>query len=366
MRVLHLADEAPSVEVSNPFAVLEEEPLEDPELHWWEETSKVVKFRAVMQEMTMWHKRRWGKRALEPPEDDDTMEFTDSASALKRYLMIEWHERGSRLCRAGDSAWSKAPALWNRISLQRLRFQGVRRWYLVARTADRQRRVMVLAVPSRGKTQEERELHAQRQCTYMDNIDNLYEPGLRVLPGLVQHLQGEEKKRGIIKGFPVKHRYHPPRYLGRNYGGALEMPERTEAQMAKERGRFQEGPLHYVPHQVQPMSGIFYPEKDKFRLIFDARKSGYNDSIAEAGGNFDPLEEALRWQTPGCWQFGFDLRDAFRAWPRDQVDCDCMGLYSDASQSYDRVRYAVCVLWSARQPRCHTLSRKSPTEGNVF
>ena len=57
--------------------------------------------------------------------------------------------------------------VWHRVELQRLRFQGQKRWYCVIRTWDKVHRLLVLAVPpKRFDSEEDRRSHAQRQATY--------------------------------------------------------------------------------------------------------------------------------------------------------------------------------------------------------
>jgi len=86
----------------------------------------------------------------------------------------------------------------------------------------------------------------------------------------------------------------------------------VKAQLEMERGKYNEGPLHYTPFVTTDMNAIYYAEKDKLRLIWDCKKSMVNERLVRYGGPFDPLEEELRWQRPDCWNIGWDMTDAFR------------------------------------------------------
>lgn len=334
------------VEIRNYFtglATITEE--EDEAAHqtlpsWVFNQPSVDHFGRIMDEMVWWHKKRWGEAALIPPEGE-TVPLTDSAAALKRFLMIEWNRHGKRLRTAGHARWAAQSALWDRIALHRLRFLGQRKWYAVATSADElRRRILVLAVPPQRGTPQEREEHARRQMTYNDTMEDLYEPGQRVSKAL-RELVSPQMREGLTRGFKVPHKYYPARHHGKNYGGVAEMPERAEEQLAKERGRFNEGPLLYTPHIVTDLNGIYYEEKDKFRLIWDCKKSSYNASNEEAGGDFTTLQEMLKSQRPDAWMAGFDQRDAFRLWALEQPESDLIGMYSAATNSYDRARYLV-------------------------
>lgn len=80
----------------------------------------------------------------------------------------------------------------------------------------------------------------------------------------------------------------------------MEMPDRAEAQLAKERGRFTEGPLHYVPKGVIDANGIYYgPEKDhKFRLLHDCSKGPYNPPRLKTVGR---KSEAVASNNASAW-----------------------------------------------------------------
>lgn len=328
----------------NQFEVLEsiaEDAKTDvPPPTWTFNQPSVEHFKRIMDEMLWHHKKRWGRYALMATEGETPL-LTESASALKRFLMIEWSSHRRELIQAGSDRWVQQSALWNRIALHRLRFLGTKRWYAVATTADEQRRrILVLAVPPREANARAKTAHASRQMTYNDSLEDLYEPGQRVSKAL-REMVSPRMREGLTRGFKISHRYHPERHHGRNYGGVKDMPEKAEAQLAKERGRFNEGPLLYTPRIVTDLNGIFYEDKNKFRLIWDCKRSSYNQSNMEAGGDFTTLQMMLQGQRPDAWMAGFDQRDAFRLWALEQIESDLIGMYSEATQSYDRARYLV-------------------------
>ena len=254
------SEDSTAARLMNHFAVLEtiveeEEEQAPPLPKWVFNQPSVDHFGRIMDEMIWYHRKRWGKAALTPPMDESP-EDTESASALKRFLMIEWFSHRKDLKVAGSETWVEKSALWGRIALHRLRFMGGRQWYAVATTADEQRRrILVLAVPPKNATKAEKSAHAARQMTYNDTIEDLYEPGIRVSKGL-RELVGPRMRAGLTKRFKIPHKYHPQRHHGKNYGGVKDMPDKAEAQLAKERGRFNEGPLvraHRPDRDLQEM-----------------------------------------------------------------------------------------------------------------
>ena len=270
---------------ANPYGALAEgEPTEtgDGQSPWWECQRMVDMVNRVMAEMVAHHVKRWGERSVFESDLGGDPVTTDSASVLKRALMRSWREERHARRQASHPQWSTEAPLWGRIAMQRLRFQGARRWYAVAHTADEQRRrMLVLHVPPRGQSEEEAAEHARLQCTYQDGLDDLFDPGRRVKPSLQQHVRDKELKDVLKEGFRPRYKEYPARRHGRNYGGVFEHADLTEEQLQKERGVFNEGPLHYVPWLVTDMNAIYYPDKNKLRLIWDCRKSGLNDCLED-------------------------------------------------------------------------------------
>ena len=68
-----------------------------------------------------------------------------------------------------------------------------------------------------------------------------------------------------------------------------------------------EGPLHYRPRIVHAQAGIYTPEKDKFRPVVDARRSGLNDAIRPSECAYDMLDSVLEVLDEGDRHGAFDL-----------------------------------------------------------
>jgi hypothetical protein len=290
----------PDILTSNPFAALAEpqlldekviSELEPPVCAWKDNQPSVDKVSRIMDQMSWWYEDK-GEVWQTPPEEDYN---TDSAASLKRHLMYEWRCHRHDLRRAGAVRWAENSALWGRVSLHRLRFLGRKQWYMVVLTSggDQRERLLVLAVPPTSGSLEEKTLHAQRQMTFNDTEEDLFAPGQRISKAVRGWEISAWMKSGLTGGFEPRHRHHPVKFHGKNYGGMVTMPDKGEAQLAKERGLYSEGPLHYVPWVVTPLNLLYYPEKDKARIIHDCAKSKYNDSLEDAGGAFDGFEHML-------------------------------------------------------------------------
>ena len=118
--------------------------------------------------------------------------------------------------------WGKISAprsrVWERVILQRLRFKGEKRWYMVVRTWDNLHRLLVLAVPpERFNSEEERREHATRQAPYQDDEYDNYAPGMRVRWDLfLPHLDDDDRQwveqvqRG---GIPLQLHKRPAQYF---------------------------------------------------------------------------------------------------------------------------------------------------------
>jgi len=103
---------------------------------------------------------------------------SDNAAVGKRALLTLWDEY------KGTPHVSTSPChrnlLWDRVRVQRLRFQGAKQQYLVVLAADNTRRLLVLHRPPRHMSFEDARTHALRQMTYRDNVDGTFEAGRRV------------------------------------------------------------------------------------------------------------------------------------------------------------------------------------------
>ncbi len=228
---------------------------------------------------------------------------------------------------------------WNRISLSRLRFKDDKRSYVVIREADPNghARILQLHVPPVGPYSE---AHAEAQATYRDDGE-IFARGLRVFRERLLELGAPAADvQKLYDGYEVALKHWPAQARKRNYGGALDYPDKLaeETQRLLEAG-FIEGPLHYAPHVVQGMGGIWKPEKQKWRTVMDATSSGVNPASVHLGAEYDMLEHALSDLRPGQYMSAFDLTDAFCNWPYTPAHSDLWGFRDELSGHYFRYRF---------------------------
>ena len=313
----------------------------DPTIPWLTDPSTYDRIRRVIEEWEWYRKQR----GYEEHAPRGTPESTDCAQDFKHYMLKFWPKQPRLSARAQD-ALSKQSAFWNRVALQRLRFNGERHYYLVAHTFDRGRRLMVLKVPPSSFDSEGARLsHAQRQATYNDDAYGRYEPGVTLKPRFLKHLNPEEEhlRQGYLYGFPILRSGPLPRFQGKNYRSCIELADRSGADLDRqfECGKL-EGPLHYAPDNVCALGSIYQPPpKDKFRNVWDLTASGLNGQTIVPNTRFDLLQDVLKKQRPACWQSGFDMKDAFWNWARAQPDCEYMGVRHPVTGDYYRARYAI-------------------------
>ena len=195
--------------------------------NWLSSKAGRERMKLVMQEME-WHEGGRGK-----PASKVCWEEADDAESVKcglrRAYLAErgvWGEMSTELSK-----------VWYRVELQRLRFQGQKRWYCVVRTWDRVHRLLVLAVPPKQfDSDEERREHAQRQATYQDDIFGNYAPGMRVrwdkfLPYLTEDelVWVNQVRRG---GLPLQLHKKPATYFKqKNYGSYESYEEKGEDEL---------------------------------------------------------------------------------------------------------------------------------------
>ena len=206
----------------------------------------------------------------------------------------------------------------------------------MVRTCDGVHRLLVLHVPPRTfKSYEEKRLHAKRQATYQDDSKGNFEPGVRVRWDLMEPYASEEDKEWLGQmqngGVPLKlHKRPQAYYRAKNYKSYEEHKEKGDAEMQRMLARgVIEGPLHYRPWVVNPMGGIWKPDKGKWRTIHDLTASGVNGSMQVSTCSYDMLDEVLKDQETSCYMIGWDVKDAFFNQGRRQEHCDYMGSESD-------------------------------------
>jgi hypothetical protein len=106
-----------------------------------------------------------------------------------------------------------------------------------------------------------------------------------------------------------------------------------------------EGPLHYTPHIVQGLGGVWKPEKDKWRTIVNGTSSGVNPASVPLGADYDMLGDVLAPLRPNMYMSGFDVSDAFLNWPI-QEDSDLWG-YKVGGRYY---RYCYMAFGGCQSP----------------
>jgi hypothetical protein len=182
----------------------------------------VDKFAIIMDEMSWHHKKPWGDRETLYESITKYPPTTDSAACLKKVLMRTRQRHQSDLRDVSHPLWSKGCALWNRIAFQRLRFQKERRWYAVVRTADLQRRMLVLHVSTGWGMRAQKNEQSERQCTHRDTtLADLFAPEIRVTPALQDKLDKPQLKDILCEGFRPHFIKGPKTRQGRNYGNVL-------------------------------------------------------------------------------------------------------------------------------------------------
>ena len=245
--------------------------------------------------------------------------------------------------------WARE-AFWDRISLSRLRFKGDKRSYVRVRkrgfhseTHDTaERALLTLHVPQKGPYDD---MHAALQASYRDEGTHFRGPtghsGLRVNCARLLELgaPAEEVAR-VQRCYAVALHTEPTRFHGRNYGGALDFPEKVTAETERmvQEG-FVEGPLHYAPHIVQSLGGVWKADKQKWRTIVNGTGSGVNPCSLNLGTTYDDLSDVLAPLSPGSRMSGFDLTDAFLNWPYTEEHAELWGFQDPSSKDYYRYRY---------------------------
>ena len=313
--------------------------------------------RRVAAELRNWYRTRRDHLPHQPPE------FAHQAERAEEFklLIYEYLDPSS----GGDisvpvpkvpfRAWSRS-AFWDQVALSRLRFQGDKRTYLVCTAGQPQRpnpggrRVLVLHPPDHtsvgvahgggGDEPGYDALHASRQATFNDTAQGIPQHGLRVKVAALR-LAGvpEEELRRVERGYELALRRWPDRHHGRHYGGALDFPEKLQEEHERMLAcGFVEGPLHYVPHVVQSLGGVWNDVKQKWRTIVDATSSGVNPQCIPLVCEYDMLPDAVAHMRPRDKLSAFDLTDAFLNWAYEQSHADLMG-YRDTKGEYFRYRF---------------------------
>jgi hypothetical protein len=89
------------------------------------------------------------------------------------------------------------------------------------------------------------------------------------------------------------------------------------------------------------MGGVWQPEKEKWRTIFDLTASRVNDCLLPLECKYETLDVMLPEQMPGAWQFGWDLEDAFFNTGRWAEHADYMRLQDTETGEFYRHKFAL-------------------------
>ena len=213
-----------------------------------------------------------------------------------------------------------------------VRMRGVRHWFALVHSLDEAHRLLVIKIPPvEFATLEDKADHAWRQATYRDDARGRFVPGLRVADSFMELLEPEDRatlgEDYLTGGHWLDFVEVPKSCFKPNYVSYEEHGERARSDLQRQvEAGWLEGPLHYRPRIVHAQAGIYAPEKDKFRPVVDARRSGLNDAIRPGECKYDMLDDVLEVLDKGDRHGAFDLVDAFYMWPTENRFCDYQGL----------------------------------------
>ena len=157
------------------------------------------------------------------------------------------------------------------------------------------------------------------------------------------------------RGYELLLRQWPERHHGRHYGGALDHPDKLQAEHERMLARgYVEGPLLYVPHVVQSLGGIWKPDKGKWRTIVDATSSGVNPACLPLECVYDTLADAVAGMAPGCLLSSFDLTDAFLNWRTSSRTPTCL------ATATPRATTSATDFWDSAELRARPCSSAGP------
>ena len=135
---------------------------------------------AVLKEMKWWYTLNQKVTSGDVPMDE-----ADTAESLKHWLLATAPTDKQTFAQLDHPA----SALWDRISLQRLRTYGKRVEFRLMHSRQREHHLLVLRVPKGNMGVDQRQEHARLQATYQDERRaGELQPGHASAVGLVETL----------------------------------------------------------------------------------------------------------------------------------------------------------------------------------
>jgi len=189
---------------------------------------------AVLKEMKWWYTLNQKVTSGDVPMDE-----ADTAESLKHWLLATAPAEEQTFAQLDHPA----SALWDRISLQRLRTYGRRVEFLLMHSRQRGHRLLVLRVPKGNMGVDQRREHARLQATYQDDERGNYSPGMRVQWDLWKpYLTGEDLawvEQMQCGGQPMLLSERPAQYWRTkgNYGSYVEHKEKGARELLRLRER---------------------------------------------------------------------------------------------------------------------------------
>ena len=209
---------------------------------------------------------------------------------------------------------------------------------MVVRTLDTLHDLLVVRVPPKHfATKQAKQEHAAEQATYRDDERDRFAPGLRVsdefMSLLPPHLWEELGKDYLGGGHPMHLVEVPETYRRDTYRSYEQHQQMSREDLERQVAAGFVEKLNYCPRVINAQGGVYVPEKDKYRPVMDATKSGLNGCLQQKECRYDMLRDLLRvlQKDDKQKQSAFDLKDAFYMWPRQQVYCNYQGLRGPAS-----------------------------------
>ncbi|XRB21013.1 reverse transcriptase domain-containing protein [Pseudoscourfieldia marina] len=266
--------------------------------------------------------------------------FSDRAAVVKRLLLELRHASGRTRV---DTRF------FRRLTVERRRHRGVKRWYVVVADAANERDLLVLHVPD-SLHGDNGHTHAMSQATFGSDLFDRHIAGHRLnVKELLQYPMPLRDMQCLVWGHRAELAYIPEGKRVHNYPtcwdpvllepGEPPQPGRHAHEFDKWRERYLEGPLLYTPRWLTPMGGLYKPRKDKYRIVADATRTGVNRAHHKTAVRLDSIDDVLRDSFENGWQAGIDLTECFLLYAQSALDADLFTLHDTAERGFFRARY---------------------------